>query len=132
MKKSVYLAVKLMNLIEFIWSDVTFVSAFITLWNVCIHKILLTSIIICWNHYRLLEKFFKTVIYIKIFYKSNFFKSLKIHKISYILNVYNVRRWYSSNKRETKLLFWRHFWQNGVIFTTREKVFSSTWNVQIC
>ena len=49
-KKKVYLAVKRMNLIEFICFDVTFVSTVRTLRNSCIYEILLKSTIICQYH----------------------------------------------------------------------------------
>ena len=37
--------------------------------------------------------------------KSNFFKTIKIIKIMYIMQVQNVGRWYSSNKSEVTQVF---------------------------
>ena len=61
----------------------------------------------------------------KYFDKSIFSKSLKIIKISDTFYVYNVGRWYSSNKREITQAFLKHFWQKDEIVSTCEKEFTS-------
>ena len=51
------------------------------------------------------EKFTKLKFITKFYDKSNFLKSIKINKISYILQVQNVRTWYLSNKSEIAKFF---------------------------
>ena len=46
------------------------------------------------------KKFTKLKFITKFNDKSNFLKAVKIIKISYIMQVQNVGRWYSSNKSE--------------------------------
>ena len=81
------------------------------------------------NMFKLLEivgKYFtKLKFKTEYFDKSTFSKSLKIIRIAYILHVYSVERWYSSNKPEIIQVLLKHFWQTGEIISTCKFVFTS-------
>src|SRR5436190_23236400 len=70
------------------------------------------------------KKFTKLKFITKFFDKSIFSKSLKIIKILDTLNVYNVEKWYSSNKREITQNLLKHSRRKNEIFSTCEKVFT--------
>src|SRR5436190_873217 len=67
------------------------------------------------------KKFTKLYFITKFYDKSTFSKSVKIIKISYIMQVWKVGRWYSSNKSEETQVFKHVFGKiaNSVYLTVK-------------